>query len=101
MVLSIVYRNAMTRATKLQVKTMIAKEVTPDSQAAKRWKFTSIADFHYGHFVGMMEANLSNVFEQFTKQKPNHEEWDEIREIIEEEGKPFREYLETLESDKS
>ena len=101
MVLPIEIRNAMKRATKLQVETMIAREVTPESQAAKRWKFKSIADFHFGHFVGMMETIHSNGFEQFTKQKPNHEEMDEIREIIEEEGKPFREYLETLESDKS
>ena len=95
MPLPIEFRNVIRRRTKEYVERLITQQVTPDPRSSKKWRFSNSADFHYGHFVGMMEMNASNVFSTFYHKQPDQEEMREIEEILEELGKPFREYLQS------
>ena len=93
MSLPIEFRNVIRRTTEDYVKKLIQTEVKPHPQSTRKWKFSNSADFHYGHFVGMMEMNATSVFPMFYQRQLNPEEMQEVEEIIEELGKPFREYL--------
>ena len=93
MVLSIPYRNMVRRSIKTYVDDIIHQQVKQSSQALKKWKFSNSADFHYGHFVGMMEGICTSIFREFHGKKINDDEMAEVTDIIEELGKPFREYL--------
>lgn len=99
MPLPIEIRNAVRRGTQKEVDILIKRQVVPDPQSPKKWKFSNSVDFHYGHFVGMMEMNASTVYSLFYKKQPSQEEMKEIQEIIEEFGEPFRKYLQSLSKD--
>lgn len=101
MSLPISFRNAVRKSIKILADQLIEGKATPDSQSYNKWKFSNSADFHYGHFVGMMEGNVSGMFIQFFKRNMNEEELRELTEIIEELGKPFREYLQTRFGEKT
>jgi len=65
----------------------------PSSQAKAKWKFENSADWHYGHFVGMMEASATSTYFIFFKKQPGKDKMRDIEEIIEEESKGLREYF--------
>ena len=65
----------------------------PSTQAKNKWKFENSADWHHGHFVGMMEASASATYFTFFQAKIGEEKMMEVEEIIEEESKELREYF--------
>jgi len=94
MVIDIAFRNAVRTSVKNFCKAIIDGG-KPSSQAKNRWKFENSADWHYGHFVGMMEASASAMYFTFFKDRPDEEKMREIEEIIEEESRDLREYFKT------
>jgi len=65
----------------------------PSSQAKNKWKFENSADWHHGHFVGVMETSADATYVTYFGTKPSEDKMLEIEEIIEEESKPLREYF--------
>ena len=90
--LEISFRNAVRGSVKIQCK-LIMNAGEPSIQAKKRWKFENSADWHYGHFVGMMEALASSTYFTFFGKPIGEEKMKEVEEIIEEESKELREYF--------
>ena len=97
MPLSQTYRNIIRQTVKNYADNLIQQKVTPDIQSPKKWKFSNSADFHYGHFVGMMQMSATTLFSMFHPSKINEEELREVSEIIEELGRPFMDYLQSIE----
>jgi len=91
MALDIEFRNALRKAIKNNCEEIMGHK--PSSQAKAKWKFENSADWHYGHFVGMMEALGTSTFFTFFRTRTNEEQMAEIEEIIEEESKVLREYF--------
>jgi len=65
----------------------------PSSQAKKRWKFENSADWHHGHFVGMMEQNAVSTYHKIFRKPIGKEKMKEVEEMLEEESKVLREYF--------
>jgi len=86
------FRNATRQSVKHNAQTIIDTG-EPSSQAKKRWKFTNSADWHHGHFVGMMEALATSTYFAFFGKQIGEEKMKEVEEIIEEESKELREFL--------
>ncbi len=91
MTLDIQFRNALRSSIKSNCKEIMKR--APSSQAKKKWKFENSADWHYGHFVGMMEALADSTFSKFFQTQANEEQTREVEEIIEEESRELREYF--------
>jgi len=90
--LAISFRNATRASVKYNCEAII-HDKKPSSQAKNRWKFENSADWHYGHFVGMMEALASSTYFTFFGKQIGKEVIQEVEEIIEEESKELREYF--------
>lgn len=96
MPLPIAFRVSVRRAIKMYVDDLIKQQVKPNPQASQKWKYTNSADYHYGHFVGFNLMNSQCLYKEFYHKQITVDEGKEIEEIIEELGKPFREYLQSL-----
>jgi len=99
MSLSIPIRIAIKEAVLLQARELIQKEGKPSSQAQNKWKFKNASDWHYGHFVGMMECLSREIIEKFLGVQPTFDQMKEVEEIIEEHSKDLRDYFLSFDSD--
>jgi len=92
MSLDIAFRNAVRLSVKNFCKA-IMDGGKPSTQAKNKWKFENSADWHHGHFVGMMESSASAMYFTFFGSQIGEEKMKEVEEIIEEESKELREYF--------
>jgi len=92
MSVEIAFRNSVRKSVKT-LSESIMDGGFPDEQAKRKWKYENSADWHYGYFVGMIEALASSAYFTFFKTKPDKEKTLEIRDIVEEETKNIREYF--------
>ena len=99
MSLPIPARNAIKKAIQVQMDMLINYEAKPAKQAQRRWKYKNASDWHYGHFVGMMEAISVSAFNQLFGENPNTDQMREIEEIIEEYTKDLRNYFQSFDKD--
>ena len=101
MSLPIPARNAIKKAIQTQMDMLINYEAKPAEQAQRRWKYKNASDWHYGHFVGMMEALAISSFSTLFGQNPNAGQMREIAEIIQEYTKDLRDYFQSFDEDQS
>ena len=92
-------RNAIKKAIQNQIDILINYEVKPVKQAQRRCKYKNASDWHYGHFVGMMEAISVASFNLLFGQSPNTDQMREIEEIIEEYTKDLRNYFQSFDKE--
>jgi len=99
MSLPIPARNAIKKSIQYQIDMLINYEAKPAEQARKRWKYKNASDWHYGHFVGMMEAISVASFNLMFGERPNTDQMREIEEIIEEYTKDLRNYFQSFDKE--
>ena len=99
MSLPISARNAIKKSIQFQADILINQKRMPAEQAQRRWKFKNASDWHYGHFVGMMEATSVASFTLMFGQRPNMDQVKEIEEIIEEYTKDLRNYFQSFDKE--
>ncbi len=98
MVLPIDFRNSVKKRIKDYVDELISQEVKPQSQAKDRWKFENAADWHHGHFVGLMSGVTSSMFYALYKERLTPDDANEIQEMLEEYTKDLREYFKSFDN---
>ncbi len=86
-------RNTIRESIKSQVEQLIKQKVKPSSQAKNKWKYKNASDWHYGHFVGMMQGLISSTYYTTVEQMK------EVEELIEEYTKELRDYFKSFDSD--
>ena len=94
-------RNAIKRSIELFVNQMVEQGRKPAMQAGKKWKYKNASDWHYGHFVGMMESSAVSTYEKLSGTPITIEQMKEIEEIIEEYGRGLRDYFQSFDEDKN
>ena len=99
MSLPIPARNAIKKSIQFEADILINQKRMPVEQAQRRWKFKNASDWHYGHFVGMMEAISVASFNLMFGQRPNIDQMKEIEEIIEEYTKDLRNYFQSFDKE--
>ncbi len=99
MSLPIPARNAIKKAIQVQMDMLINYEAKPAEQAQRRWKYKNASDWHYGHFVGMMQATSVASFNLLFERSPTTDQMIEIEEIIEEYTKDLRNYFQSFDKE--
>jgi len=91
-------RNAIKRSIEDFTEQLIKQGRKPAMQSGKKWKYKNASDWHYGHFVGMMEESSRSTYEKIAGVPITIEQMKEIEEIIEEYGRGLRDYFQSFDS---
>ena len=99
MSLPIPARTVIKNEIQSQIDILINYEAKPSKQAQRRWKYKNASDWHYGHFVGMMQATSVASFHLMFGHSPTTDQITEIEEIIEEYTKDLRNYFQSFDKE--
>ena len=98
MPLPIDFRTAVKKRIRGYVDDLISQKVEPQSQAKARWKFENSADWHHGHFVGLMSGVAGSMYYALYKKQLSPDEATELQEILEEYTKELRGYFKSFDN---